>query len=32
MDVGDADVLGNNPIYNNGLVVGRATGEILVLD
>jgi len=22
----DADVLGNNPIYNNGSVVGRATG------
>ena len=22
----DADVLGNNPIYNNGKVVGRATG------
>ena len=24
--VTDADVLGNNPIYNNGSVVGRATG------
>ena len=24
--VEDADVLGNNPIYNNGKVVGRATG------
>tara|TARA_B100001123_G_scaffold143121_1_gene166354 strand:+ start:1574 stop:4006 length:2433 start_codon:yes stop_codon:yes gene_type:complete len=24
--VTDADVLGNNPIYNNGTVVGRATG------
>ena len=24
--VDDADVLGNNPIYNNGKVVGRATG------
>jgi dimethylglycine dehydrogenase len=24
--VTDADVLGNNPIYNNGKVVGRATG------
>jgi dimethylglycine dehydrogenase len=24
--VSDADVLGNNPIYNNGSVVGRATG------
>ena len=24
--VSDADVLGNNPIYNNGNVVGRATG------
>ena len=22
----DADVLGNNPIYSNGKVVGRATG------
>jgi dimethylglycine dehydrogenase len=22
----DADVLGNNPIYENGTVVGRATG------
>ena len=25
-DVNDADVLGNNPIYSNGSVVGRATG------
>jgi len=25
-DVIDADVLGNNPIYNKGAVVGRATG------
>ena len=25
-DVTDADVLGNNPIYENGTVVGRATG------
>jgi len=25
-EVSDADVLGNNPIYNNGSVVGRATG------
>ena len=25
-EVTDADVLGNNPIYNNGSVVGRATG------
>ena len=24
--VEDADVLGNNPIYNDGKVVGRATG------
>jgi len=24
--VTDADVIGNNPIYNNGTVVGRATG------
>ena len=24
--VTDADVLGNNPIYNNGTVAGRATG------
>ena len=24
--VTDADVLGNNPIYDNGSVVGRATG------
>ena len=24
--VSDADVLGNNPIYQNGSVVGRATG------
>ena len=24
--VTDADVLGNNPIYNNDTVVGRATG------
>ena len=24
--VTDADVLGNNPIYDNGKVVGRATG------
>jgi len=24
--VEDADVLGNNPIYNEGKVVGRATG------
>ena len=24
--VSDADVLGNNPIYNKGSVVGRATG------
>ena len=25
-DVEDADALGNNPIYNNGKVIGRATG------
>ena len=25
-DASDADVLGNNPIYSNGKVVGRATG------
>ena len=25
-NVDDADVLGNNPIYDNGKVVGRATG------
>ena len=25
-NVTDADVLGNNPIYENGKVVGRATG------
>ncbi len=25
MDVNDADVIGNNPIYNNNEVVGRAT-------
>ena len=25
-NVKDADVLGNNPIYDNGKVVGRATG------
>ena len=25
-DVVDADALGNNPIYNNGKVIGRATG------
>ena len=25
-NVADADVLGNNPIYDNGKVVGRATG------
>ena len=25
-DASDADVLGNNPIYDNGKVVGRATG------
>jgi dimethylglycine dehydrogenase len=25
-NVNDADVLGNNPIYENGKVVGRATG------
>ena len=25
-NVADADVLGNNPIYENGSVVGRATG------
>ena len=25
-NVEDADVLGNNPIYDNGKVVGRATG------
>ena len=25
-DVEDADALGNNPIYNNGEVIGRATG------
>jgi len=25
-NVSDADVLGNNPIYNNGKIVGRATG------
>ena len=25
-DIGDADVLGNNPIYENGSVIGRATG------
>jgi len=25
-NINDADVLGNNPIYNNGKVVGRATG------
>jgi len=25
-NVSDADVLGNNPIYSNGKVVGRATG------
>ena len=25
-DVEDADALGNNPIYNNGRVIGRATG------
>jgi dimethylglycine dehydrogenase len=25
-DVTDADALGNNPIYNDGSVVGRATG------
>ena len=25
-NVSDADVLGNNPIYENGSVVGRATG------
>ena len=24
--VSDADVLGNNPIYENGSVIGRATG------
>ena len=24
--ISDADVLGNNPIYQNGSVVGRATG------
>jgi dimethylglycine dehydrogenase len=26
MDVDDADVIGNNPIYKNGEVIGRATG------
>jgi len=26
MDVDDADVIGNNPIYSGGEVVGRATG------
>ena len=26
MVISDADVLGNNPIYENGSVVGRATG------
>ena len=26
MDVGDADVIGNNPIYKDRVVVGRATG------
>ena len=25
-NITDADVLGNNPIYDNGSVVGRATG------
>ena len=25
-DIGDADVLGNNPIYENWSVIGRATG------
>ena len=25
-NINNADVLGNNPIYNNGKVVGRATG------
>jgi len=25
-NIEDADVLGNNPIYDNGKVVGRATG------
>ena len=25
-NVKDADVLGNNPIYENGSVIGRATG------
>ena len=25
-ETSDADVLGNNPIYENGSVVGRATG------
>ena len=25
-DIADADVLGNNPIYENGSVIGRATG------
>ena len=25
-NINDADVLGNNPIYQNGKVVGRATG------
>ena len=25
-NISDADVLGNNPIYQNGKVVGRATG------
>ena len=25
-DASDSDVLGNNPIYSNGKVVGRATG------
>ena len=28
----DADVLGNNPIYKDNKVVGRATGESLDLD
>ena len=25
-DIEDADALGNNAVYNNGKVVGRATG------